>query len=194
MLQKYDHVKDTYFKLLNREIKGEDVKYDLEELYKYIIDNNLNIDKIHKELVTKINYGFKYDFSKNKNTLTFIIDDMTVKFLEYAPNRAVNPHYPLIKIISKNKRCHFFQIIHLNFNISKWFEKEQVLTSHSFLDTTIPKQKYHPYYSNNNIFIDTPIWTKVNFLMKKDIFWIAHCYAIDVNRNTKEITYLGGVN
>jgi hypothetical protein len=204
----YEYIKQNYYELLIKELKGYKIAYDLKEMYKYIIINKLDIDKLSQILRIDVNYdGITYQHKKNKDTQKYLIKSMKnyfkIYFLPNSPLKAYNPLFPIIEIKVNNKinkKPVYFQIVRykgsqsydLGFYKERYMNED--LNTNTFIDTINDnKLDNYPYYTCEHIFTDSPLWYHANFLniMPLDK-WIANVYAII--DDGKNITVLGGIN
>ncbi len=115
-------------------------------------------------------------------TINSIKNTFQVDYVPNASTNCINPHFPVIRITTKEKHNAWIQIVHTDTQAVKW---------QKFVDTTADTKTF-PFYSCDQDFYDAPLWTYTLF-NKPVSFWKGHAYAIQVDHENKTIQCLGGI-
>lgn len=148
------------------------------QLYKIYSWKNPEVNINGKDLHSSI-YDTQYK--------TMILESMgtifEVNYIESACSDCINPWFPIIHITTAAAQHNAWLHIVRTDNSNKKLQK--------FIDTNQDSIAY-PFYTRERDFYDAPRWS-YTFLKKPCSFWQGHVYAIYINPDNKNISFLGGI-
>ena len=106
---------------------------------------------------------------------------VSVHFVKHAAPNCVNPNFPSIHISTEAKHTGWVQVI----------KTDQHGPYAHFIDT-VEGSKFFPFYSFEQDFFDAPLWS-YGFILKPISYWVAHAYAVEINKEKKTLSVKGGI-
>ncbi len=114
-----------------------------------------------------------------------IIDTFKIKYIASAPLESINAGFPIISLESTENHNAWIQIIQTDTTVASCLKYQH------FIDTTTCKNLF-PFYTGEKLFIDYPYWS-YSIENKPLSYWKAHAYPVLVDKKTKNIQILQGI-
>lgn len=114
-----------------------------------------------------------------------IIDTFKIKYIASAPLESINADFPIISLESTENHNAWIQIIQTDTTASGCLQYQH------FIDTTTCENLF-PFYTWEKLFIDYPFWA-YSIENKPLSYWKAHAYPVLVDKKTKNIQILQGI-
>jgi len=105
-----------------------------------------------------------------------------VKQINNAGTNCINPYFPVILIEPRVVHDGWIHVVYTN---------ADDISLRAFVDYD-PSLTRHPFYNHSHHFYDAPLWT-YNLFFKKYMFWKGQAFAVRINKNTREMEYIGGI-
>ena len=114
-----------------------------------------------------------------------IVDTFKIKYIASAPLESINAGFPIISLESTENHNAWIQIIQTDTTAPGCLQYQH------FIDTTTDENLF-PFYTWQQLFIDTPCWS-YSIEYKPLSYWKAHAYPVLVDKKTKNIQILQGI-